>query len=122
VRGAGRWGLGCRRAVPPGSTTHPVLLRTCNFSTLPPQPSLPAGVAPSQIGIITPYEGQRAHVVTTMTRSGPLRQALYAEIECASVDSFQVRAGACMLLWAHACAKANGGQGMWERVVGGTRQ
>ena len=27
-----------------------------------------AGVGPSQIGIITPYEGQRAHVVTTMTR------------------------------------------------------
>ncbi len=49
------------------------------------------GVAPTQIGIITPYEGQRAHVVTTMARSGPLRQALYAEIEVASVDSFQVR-------------------------------
>lgn len=25
-------------------------------------------MGPSQIGIITPYEGQRAHVVTTMTR------------------------------------------------------
>jgi hypothetical protein len=32
-----------------------------------------AGVRPEQIGIITPYEGQRANVVTTMTRNGPLR-------------------------------------------------
>ena len=26
------------------------------------------GVTPAQIGVITPYEGQRAHVVTTMLR------------------------------------------------------
>ena len=32
------------------------------------------GVTPDQIGIITPYEGQRAHVLATMQRSGPMRQ------------------------------------------------
>ena len=26
------------------------------------------GVTPAQIGVITPYEGQRAHVLTTMLR------------------------------------------------------
>lgn len=29
------------------------------------------GVTPDQIGVITPYEGQRAHVVTTMLRVRP---------------------------------------------------
>ena len=35
---------------------------------------LKGGVMPDQIGVITPYEGQRAHVVTTMQRVGSLRQ------------------------------------------------
>ena len=40
------------------------------------------GVQPEQIGIITPYEGQRAHVLTAMQRSGALAPALYAEVRC----------------------------------------
>ena len=35
---------------------------------------LKGGVMPDQIGVVTPYEGQRAHVVTTMQRVGTLRQ------------------------------------------------
>ena len=35
---------------------------------------LKGGILPHQIGVITPYEGQRAHVVTTMQRIGTLRQ------------------------------------------------
>ena len=35
---------------------------------------LKGGILPAQIGVITPYEGQRAHVVTTMQRVGTLRQ------------------------------------------------
>ena len=35
---------------------------------------LKGGILPQQIGVITPYEGQRAHVVTTMQRVGTLRQ------------------------------------------------
>ncbi len=38
------------------------------------------GIKPEQIGVITPYEGQRAHVVSTMQRSGTLNTALYAEV------------------------------------------
>ena len=48
---------------------------------------------PRQIGIITPYEGQRAHVVSLMVRSGTARQELYREIEVSSVDAFQVGMG-----------------------------
>ena len=40
---------------------------------------LRGGVTPAQIGVITPYEGQRAHVQSTLTRSGPLSAALYSE-------------------------------------------
>ncbi|CAM9677616.1 unnamed protein product, partial [Phaeothamnion confervicola] len=49
------------------------------------------GVTPDQIGVITPYEGQRAYVVSYMQRNGSLRSQLYTEIEVASVDSFQGR-------------------------------
>ena len=52
---------------------------------------LKAGVTPSQIGIITPYEGQRSFVVSYMQFNGALKKELYKEIECASVDAFQVR-------------------------------
>lgn len=52
---------------------------------------LRAGVTPSQIGVITPYEGQRIHVINVMLRNGSLRQKLYQDIEVASVDSFQGR-------------------------------
>lgn len=34
-----------------------------------------------QIGVITPYEGQRAYIVNYMARNGSLRQQLYKEIE-----------------------------------------
>ena len=54
---------------------------------------LKAGVVPGKIGVITPYEGQRAYLVLHMQRTGPLRAALYKDIEVASVDSFQVRYG-----------------------------
>ena len=50
---------------------------------------LKGGAAPDQIGVITPYEGQRAFVTSYMARSGELPSALYRDIEVASVDSFQ---------------------------------
>ena len=70
---------------------------------------LKCGVLPAQIGIVTPYEGQRAHVVSVMTRNGPLRQALYAEIEVASVDSFQGREKDYIIL---SCVRSNEHQGI----------
>jgi regulator of nonsense transcripts 1 len=46
---------------------------------------------PLQIGVITPYEGQRSYTVSYMQRAGSLRSQLYSDIEVASVDSFQGR-------------------------------
>jgi regulator of nonsense transcripts 1 len=45
--------------------------------------------------VITPYEGQRAHITNTLLRQGPLRQDLYRAIEVSSVDAFQVGRGGC---------------------------
>ncbi|XP_071706261.1 regulator of nonsense transcripts 1 homolog isoform X2 [Rutidosis leptorrhynchoides] len=42
---------------------------------------LRSGVVPGRIGVITPYEGQRAYIVNYMSRNGALRQQLYKEIE-----------------------------------------
>lgn len=50
---------------------------------------LRSGVKPSQIGVITPYEGQRAHLVSNLKRN--LAQDVAEALEVASVDSFQGR-------------------------------
>ncbi|CAA2963099.1 regulator of nonsense transcripts 1 homolog isoform X2 [Olea europaea subsp. europaea] len=47
---------------------------------------LKSGVVPSQIGVITPYEGQRAYIVNYMSRNGALRQQLYKEIEGIEIE------------------------------------
>ena len=36
-----------------------------------------SGVRPEQIGVITPYEGQRAHVVQSMQHNGAMPPRLY---------------------------------------------
>nr|PNR29132.1 hypothetical protein PHYPA_027824 [Physcomitrium patens] len=70
---------------------------------------LKSGVVPSQIGVITPYEGQRAYIVNNMARNGSLRQQLYKEIEVASVDSFQGREKDFIIL---SCVRSNEHQGI----------
>lgn len=70
---------------------------------------LRTGIVPDQIGVITPYEGQRAHVVTHMQRNGPMRTELYSEIEVASVDSFQGREKDYIIL---SCVRSNDQQGI----------
>ncbi|KAI8911693.1 RNA helicase-domain-containing protein [Gorgonomyces haynaldii] len=52
---------------------------------------LKSNVSPQQIGIITPYEGQRSYVVHYMQLHGSMKKDLYKEIEVASVDAFQGR-------------------------------
>jgi regulator of nonsense transcripts 1 len=49
------------------------------------------GVTPAQIGVITPYDGQRKYVSDYMRRAGSLASSLYEAIEVASVDAFQGR-------------------------------
>ncbi|XP_041464914.1 regulator of nonsense transcripts 1-like [Lytechinus variegatus] len=70
---------------------------------------LRAGVKPEQIGIITPYEGQRAFIVQYMQYSGPLNVKLYQEVEIASVDAFQGREKDYIIL---SCVRANDHQGI----------
>ncbi|XP_013391305.1 regulator of nonsense transcripts 1 [Lingula anatina] len=70
---------------------------------------LRSGVKPDQIGIITPYEGQRAFICQYMQFSGQLHQKLYQEIEVASVDAFQGREKDFIIL---SCVRANEHQGI----------
>jgi len=65
---------------------------------------LKSNVKPSQIGVITPYEGQRAYLVNYMRRSGSLLSDLYDQIEVASVDSFQGREKDFIIL---SCVRSN---------------
>ena len=70
---------------------------------------LRGGCTPDQIGVITPYEGQRAYTVAHMGRSGTLRSDLYENIEVASVDSFQGREKDIIVL---SCVRSNEHQGI----------
>jgi len=70
---------------------------------------LKLGITPAQIGVITPYEGQRAFIVNHMLRAGALRKSLYEEIEVASVDSFQGREKDFIIL---SCVRSNEHQGI----------
>lgn len=70
---------------------------------------LKAGVKPEQIGIITPYEGQRAYLVQYMQYNGSLHSKLYQEIEIASVDAFQGREKDIIIM---SCVRSNERQGI----------
>ena len=68
-----------------------------------------AGVTPQQIGIVTPYEGQRSYVVNYMQLHGTMKKDLYKEIEVASVDAFQGREKDYIIL---SCVRSNEHQGI----------
>ena len=70
---------------------------------------LKRGVTPDQIGVVTPYEGQRAYVVSHMQKAGSLRSELYKELEVASVDSFQGREKDFIIV---SCVRSNVQQGI----------
>nr|BAE02059.1 unnamed protein product [Macaca fascicularis] len=70
---------------------------------------LKAGAKPDQIGIITPYEGQRSYLVQYMQFSGSLHTKLYQEVKIASVDAFQGREKDFIIL---SCVRANEHQGI----------
>ncbi|KAJ3132372.1 ATP-dependent helicase NAM7 [Physocladia obscura] len=70
---------------------------------------LKAGIAPAQIGVITPYEGQRAFLVNYMQFTGTLKKELYKEIEIASVDAFQGREKDYIIV---SCVRSNDHQGI----------
>lgn len=67
------------------------------------------GIKPNQIGVITPYEGQRAYINQYMSINSTLidRRNEYLEIEVTSVDAFQGREKDFIIL---SCVRANDGQ------------
>ena len=70
---------------------------------------LKMGVTPSQIGVITPYDGQKQYVSEYMRRSGSLASSFYEAIEVASVDAFQGREKDFILL---SCVRSSESQGI----------
>jgi regulator of nonsense transcripts 1 len=68
-----------------------------------------AGVQPQDIGVITPYEGQRSYVVSSMQNTGTFKKENYKEIEVASVDAFQGREKDFIVL---SCVRSNDHQGI----------
>lgn len=70
---------------------------------------LRCGVKPEQIGVITPYEGQRAYLVQYMQYQGALPCKLYQGIEVASVDAFQGREKDLIIM---SCVRSNEHQGI----------
>lgn len=70
---------------------------------------LKMGVTPSQIGVITPYDGQKQYVSEYMRRSGSLSSSYYEAIEVASVDAFQGREKDFILL---SCVRSSESQGI----------
>lgn len=67
------------------------------------------GLSASQIGIITPYEGQRAYITSYMHNLGTLSSSLYQGIEISSVDSFQGREKDFIIL---SCVRSNDNLGI----------
>jgi regulator of nonsense transcripts 1 len=67
------------------------------------------GVTPSQIGVITPYDGQKKYVTEYMRRAGALSSSLYDTIEVASVDAFQGREKDFILV---SCVRSSETQGI----------
>eukprot|EP00978_Attheya_sp_CCMP212_P015350 scaffold39593_cov61-Attheya_sp.AAC.1 len=70
---------------------------------------LKMGVTPSQIGVITPYDGQKKYLSEYMRRSGSLASALYEAIEVASVDAFQGREKDFIIV---SCVRSSESQGI----------
>lgn len=65
---------------------------------------LKKSISPSQIGIITPYQGQRSYIAKIMTSRGSMSHSLYNEVEVTSVDAFQGREKDYIIL---SCVRSN---------------
>ncbi len=68
---------------------------------------LKGGARPGQIGVVTPYEGQRAYISTQLSIN--LKQETCREIEVSSVDAFQGREKDYIIL---SCVRSNEKQGI----------
>jgi len=65
------------------------------------------GISPLQIGVVTPYNGQRAHIMLVMQHIGSMNQQLYQDVEVASINAFQGREKDYIVL---SCVRSNDNQ------------
>ncbi|CAA91194.2 ATP-dependent RNA helicase Upf1 [Schizosaccharomyces pombe] len=70
---------------------------------------LRSNVLPEQIGIVTPYDGQRSYIVQYMQNNGSMQKDLYKAVEVASVDAFQGREKDFIIL---SCVRSSEHQGI----------
>ena len=70
---------------------------------------LKSGIKPEQIGVVTPYEGQRSFLVQYLQYQGSLHAKMYQDIEIASVDAFQGREKDIIII---SCVRSNEHQGI----------
>ena len=71
-----------------------------------------AGIKAKQIGIITPYKGQRAYIINYLQKTGQITSKnpnYYKEIEIASVDGYQGREKDYIIV---SCVRSNEGPGI----------
>lgn len=67
------------------------------------------GVNTSEIGVVTPYEGQRAFLFQYLKEIGTLKENVYDEIEIENIDSFQGREKDYIIL---SCVRSNDSSGI----------
>lgn len=65
---------------------------------------LKAGIEPEEIGVVTPYEGQRNFLINYLQIHGSMNKDLYRRMEVASVDAFQGREKDYILV---SCVRSN---------------
>lgn len=65
---------------------------------------LEQGISPTQIGIITTYQGQRIYLIQHMSKYGPMHENLYCQVEIESIDAFQGREKDYIIL---SCVRSN---------------
>lgn len=71
-----------------------------------------SGITANQIGVITPYKGQRAYIINYLQKNGQLLATnpnFYKDIEIASVDGYQGREKDYIII---SCVRSNEGAGI----------
>lgn len=71
-----------------------------------------SGILANQIGVITPYKGQRAYIINYLQKNGQLLATnpnFYKDIEIASVDGYQGREKDYIII---SCVRSNEGAGI----------
>jgi regulator of nonsense transcripts 1 len=102
------WGVSGMEEISPSGTSY--LNRTeASYVEKIVTHLLKMGVSSSQIGVITPYDGQKKYVSEHMRRAGPLAASVYEAIEVNSVDAFQGREKEIILV---SCVRSSESQGI----------